>query len=53
MVVPGTTSERMKELAKKQEQEKLFKVITAQDSVHIVKYLPTSTIAYALFAPVS
>lgn len=53
MVVPGTTSEQMKELAKKQEQEKLFKVITAQDSVHIVKYLPTSTIAYALFAPVS
>ena len=51
MVVPATTPERMRELAKTQEKEGLFKVMASQDSVHIVKHLPTATTAYALFAP--
>lgn len=51
LVVPATTPERMKELAKKQEKSELFKVIAAKDSVHIVKHLPTATMAYTLFAP--
>lgn len=51
MVVPATTPDQMKELAKKQEKGKLFEVAAAQDSVHIVKHLPTSITAYALFVP--
>lgn len=52
MVVPGTTSEQMKVLAKKQEKEELFKVLALQDSLHILKHLPSATTAYAVFAPV-
>lgn len=53
MVVPATTPEKMKELAAQQEKERIFKVITAQDSVHVIKHLPSATTAYAFFAPAS
>lgn len=51
MVVPSTTPEKMKEIAGKQEKDELFKVLAAQDSVHVVKHLPSASTAYALFAP--
>lgn len=51
MVVPATSPEKMKELAKKQEKGELFKVLVAQDSIHVVKHLPSASTAYALFAP--
>lgn len=51
MVVPATSSGKMEELAKKQEKGELFKVLVAQDSIHVVKYLPLASTAYALFAP--
>lgn len=53
LVVPATTSDRMQELAKKQEKEELFKTVLVKDSLHIVKHMPTSTTAYAIFAPTS
>lgn len=53
MVVPATTPEKMKELAAKQEKERIFKVTTAQDSVHVIKHLTSATTAYAFFAPAS
>lgn len=53
LVVPATTLDRMKEIADKQQSNTLFEVLAAQDSIHVVKYLPTATTAYALFAPVT
>lgn len=51
MVVPATSSGKMEELAKKQEKGELFKVLVAQDSIHVVKHIPSASTAYALFAP--
>lgn len=51
MVVPATSPEKMEELAKKQEKGELFKVLVAQDSIHVVKHIPSASTAYALFAP--
>ena len=53
MVVPAATPERMKDIADKQEQGQLFKVMAERDSLHVIKHCPTSTIAYAFFAPAS
>ena len=51
LVVPAVTPERMKKIAQKQETERLFKVLAKHDSLHIIKHIPTSTVAYTLFAP--
>lgn len=51
LTVPAVMPEQMKEIAGKQEAGALFEVMTEQDSLHIVKYHPTSTTAYTFFAP--
>lgn len=51
LTVPAVMPERMKEIAGKQEADALFEVMTERDSLHIVKYHPTSTTAYTFFAP--
>ena len=53
VVIPATTPDKMGILAEQLKKNKIFNVISQQDSVHIVKHLPTNTLAYALFAPVS
>lgn len=52
LVVPSASPEKMAEIAARQDKEELFKVLVEQDSLHVVKYLPSSVTAYAIFAPV-
>lgn len=53
LVVPAVTPDRMKEIVKKQEEGKLFEVVSGQDSLHVVKFHPAMTTAYTFFAPAS
>lgn len=53
VAVPAAAPSRMEEVARLQEAGKLFEVMEAQDSVHVVRYNPASTTAYAFFAPAS
>lgn len=54
VVVPNTTPQKMEELAGKlRKKGELFDVLSTQDSVHVLKHLPSGTIAYSLFAPAS
>ncbi|WPX41030.1 chondroitinase family polysaccharide lyase [Akkermansia sp. N21116] len=53
LVVPAATEERMRELATQQESGKLFQVMRMDKQVHQAQYLPSHTIYYSLFEPVS
>ena len=53
LTVPNVTPQKMKGIADKQKMGMLFEVMTERDSLHVVKYHPTSTIAYTFFAPAS
>lgn len=54
LVVPATTAERMRADAKRFVRKGgIFEVKQQQDSLHIVKYTPSHTTAYALFTPAS
>ncbi len=53
LTVPNVIPQQMKEIADKQKTGTLFEVMTERDSLHVVKYHPTSTIAYSFFAPAS
>lgn len=51
-VVPHTTPQTMKTLSKRLFHKKgIFDIRQQQDSLHIVKHIPSGTLAYALFAP--
>lgn len=53
-VVPGTTPQAMSASAKGILHEKgLFAIRQHQDSLHVVRHIPSGTLAYALFAPAS
>lgn len=53
-VVPGVTSQRMSSLSGRLFHPKgVFEVKQHQDSLHVLKHLPSETLAYALFAPAS
>lgn len=52
-VVPATTSQGMSAYAGRIFHENgLFEVRQHQDSLHILKHIPSGTLAYAIFAPV-
>lgn len=52
VVIPGATPQKMEQLIPKlQKSGELFDMYQAKDSVHILKHIPSNTIAYALFAP--
>lgn len=53
LTVPNVTPQKMKGIADKQKMGMLFEVMTECDSLHVVKYHQTSTIAYTFFAPAS
>lgn len=51
-VIPNTTPKTMATLAKQLFHKKgLFEIKQQQDSLHILKHIPTGILAYALFAP--
>ncbi len=54
IVVPGTTADRMSADAKRFSRKGgIFEVKQQQDSLHVVKHIPSGTVAYSLFAPVA
>lgn len=51
-VVPATTPEAMSAYAERLfRKDGLFEIKQHQDSLHILKHIPSGTLAYALFAP--
>lgn len=54
VVVPNVTSQKMEELSKQLDKKgKVFEILSTQDSIHVLKYLPSGITAYSLFAPAS
>lgn len=53
LVVPAASVEKMEQIAHDFDKGGLFETVIMQDSLHVIKYHPTSLLAYSFFMPAS